>query len=221
MISKETQYNNTLNSLLLSRQEELNPNTHKLLTYSGPKDTCNGILSGKLGNMAGGFHFNLFGVNWYGTEHLYLCGEWSQEGERSVEIQDYIRKMPSGVYAKRCSKAKYKAEIRQDFTTFRYDWMLWCVWQKCLLNKDFARLLRSIPEDYIIVEVVKKDPVWAAYPDTTTGAGQAQGVIRGGNAMGKILTICRRCLVNNTEPDINRQLLNEAGIYILGQRVVF
>lgn len=213
-ISKEAQYNNTITSQQLSRQESLDPQSLNLMTYSGPKDTCEGLASGKLGNMAGGFHFNLFGVKWYGTEHLYLCGEWSQEGNDSVEIQEYIRKMPSGVYAKRCSKAKYKAEIRKDFTTFRYDWMLWCVWQKCLLNKDFANLLRSIPEDCVIVEVVKDDPVWAAYLDE-------QGVIRGGNAMGKILTICRHCLVTNTEPDINRQVLNEAGIYILGQRIAF
>ena len=184
------------------------------MTYSGPKDTCQGIASGRLGNIAGGFHFNLLGVKWYGTEHLYLCGEWSTEGERSVEIQEYIRKIASGVYAKRCSKAKYKAEIRTDFTSFRYDWMLWCVWQKCKLNREFAMLLRSIPEDAVIVEVVKNDPVWAAYPDS-------EGIIRGGNAMGKILTICRHCLITGTEPDINRQLLNEVGIYILGNRVEF
>lgn len=213
-ISRETQYNNSINSLILSRQESIDPKSFNLMTYSGPKDICGGIASGKLGNMAGGFHFNLFGVKWYGTEHLYLCGEWSQECERSIEIQNYIRKMPSGVYAKRCSKAKYKSEIRQDFTTFRYDWMLWCVWQKCLLNKDFAKLLHSVPEDCIIVEVVKNDPLWAAYPDE-------EGIIRGANGMGKILTICRHCLLTKTEPDFNRQLLNDAGIYILGQRVVF
>lgn len=209
-----TPYNNSLTVANLSRQEALAPQSHNLLTYSGPKDTCHGIASGRLGNMAGGFHFNLFGVKWYGTEHLYLCGEWSLEGERSVEIQQYIRKMASGVYAKRCSKAKYKSEIRPDFTDFRYDWMLWCVWQKCLLNSDFASLLQSIPEDSVIVEVVKNDPVWAAYPD-------AEGIIRGGNAMGKILTICRHCLITNTEPNINRQLLNKVGIYILGNRIEF
>lgn len=209
-----TPYNKSITVANLTRQEALAPQSHNLLTYSGPKDTCHGIASGRLGNMAGGFHFNLFGVKWYGTEHLYLCGEWSLEGERSVEIQQYIRKMASGVYAKRCSKAKYKSEIRPDFTDFRYDWMLWCVWQKCLLNSDFASLLRSIPEDSVIVEVVKNDPVWAAYPD-------AEGIIRGGNAMGKILTICRNCLITNTEPNINRQLLNKVGIYILGNRIEF
>ena len=208
------QYNKSLTVANLSRQEELNPQSLSLLTYSGPKDTCDNIASGRLGNMAGGFHFNLFGVKWYGTEHLYLCGEWSTANTKSVEIQQYIRKMASGVYAKRCSKAKYKADIRPDFTEFRYDWMLWCVWQKCLLNSDFASLLRSIPEDRIIVEVVKNDPVWAAYPDE-------QGIIRGGNAMGKILTICKKCLAEGTQPEIDTDLLNRAGIYILGNRIEF
>lgn len=212
--SKEKQYNDGLTVAVLDRQEAFNPGEVHLLTYSGPKDTCNGIASGKLGNMAGGLHFNLFGVKWHGTEHLYLCGEWSEEGERSVEIQEYIRKMPSGVYAKRCSKAKYKDEIRPDFTSFRYHWMLWCVWQKCLLNKDFATLLRGVPEDSIIVEVVKNDPIWAAYPD-------ANGVIRGGNAMGKILTICRRHLIAGTQPEIDTELLNKANIYILGNKITF
>ena len=212
--SKEQNYNASITVNNLANQEVINPNELRLLQYSGPKDTCEGIASGKLGNMAGGFHFELFGVKWYGTEHLYLCGEWSEEGEKSIEIQKYIRKIPSGVYAKRCSKAKYTDLIRKDFTQFRHHWMLWCVWQKCLLNKDFAMLLKSIPEDRVIVEVVKDDAVWAAYPDE-------EGILRGGNAMGKILTICRRCLKNNTQPEIDTQLLNNAGIYILGHKVRF
>ena len=217
MTTKNTnskQYNETLNINILDRQEALNPQEQNLLTYSGPKDTCQGIASGRLGNMAGGFHFNLFGVKWYGTEHLYLCGEWSSADVKNIEIQEYIRKIGSGVYAKRCSKGKYKSLIRPDFPTFRHQWMLWCVWQKCLLNKDFANLLKSIPEDAIIVEVVKKDPVWAAYPDE-------DGIIRGGNAMGKILTICRRCLIDGTQPDIDTALLNKAEIHILGNKITF
>ena len=65
MTTKNTnskQYNETLSINILDRQEALNPQKQNLLTYSGPKDTCQGIASGRLGNMAGGFHFNLFGV---------------------------------------------------------------------------------------------------------------------------------------------------------------
>ena len=212
--TRTRQYNEAVTVAMLDRQETLNPAELNLLTYSGPKDTCQGLETGRLGNMAGGFHFEFQGVKWYGTEHLYLCGEWSTDDAQSVEIQEYIRRMPSGVYAKRCSKAKYRNLVRSDFPEFRLQWMLWCVWQKCLRNQDFANLLRSMPEDGVIVEVVKNDPVWAAYPDE-------KGVIRGGNAMGKILTICRRCLVDGTEPDIDRELLNKARIYLLGEMMEF
>lgn len=54
-------YNNSLSVANLSRQESLAPQSLNLLTYSDPKDTCQGIASGRLGNIAGGFHFNLFG----------------------------------------------------------------------------------------------------------------------------------------------------------------
>ena len=212
--SKEQIYNASITVNNLANQEAINPNELRVLQYSSPGDTCENIASGKLANMAGGFHFDLLGVKWYATEHLYLCGEWSEEGEQSIEIQNYIRKISSGALAKRCSKAKYKDIIRKDFTQFRHQWMLWCVWQKCLLNKDFATLLKSIPEDRVIVEVVKNDPIWAAWPDE-------EGILRGGNAMGKILTICHRCLKNNTQPEIDTQLLNDTGIYILGNKVTF
>ena len=110
--SKEQNYNASITVNNLASQETINPKELRLLQYSCPKDTCEGIASGKLGNMAGSFHFDLFGVKWYATEHLYLCGEWSEEGEQSIEIQNYIRKISSGALAKRCSKAKYEELIR-------------------------------------------------------------------------------------------------------------
>ena len=93
--SKEQNYNASIDISTLARQEAINPNDFRILQYSGPTDTCEGIASGRLGNMAGGFHFELFGVKWYSTEHLDLCGEWSEEGDKSIEIQTYIRKLPS------------------------------------------------------------------------------------------------------------------------------
>ena len=35
--------------------------------------------------------------------------------------------------------------------------MLFCVWQKCLGNADFRKLLLSIPEDAVLVENTTKD----------------------------------------------------------------
>ena len=58
------------------------------------------------------------------------------------------------------------------------------------------------------------DPVWATNSDVN-------GILHGGNAMGKILTICRRHLIAGTAPDIDTYLLNASNIYILGQRLQF
>ena len=207
-------YNDSLDIAALTREETLDPQELNLLKYSKMDSVDQGIPTGDLGNQRGGFHFELFGLNWYSTEHLYLCGEWSTDREQSKEIQEYIRKFPSGTYAKRCSKSKYGKLERADFRDFCHQWMLWCVWQKCRLNEKFATFLKSIPDDAVIVEAVKNDPRWAAEPD-------ANGVCHGCNAMGKILTICRRHLIAGTEPPIDTKQLNDAKIYILGKRIQF
>ena len=154
-------------------------------------------------------------MKWYSSEHLYLCGEWSFNTERCIEAQKYVRKMKSGAWAWRYSKAKYKNDIRPDFPTFRHQWMLWCVWQKCCLNKKFAKQLKSVPDDVIIVEhVKKKDLVWSTNLDEN-------GILHGGNAMGKILTICRRHLLDGGVPKIDTDLLNASKIHVLGRRIYF
>ena len=132
-----------------------------------------------------------------------------------IEAQRYVLKMKSGTWAWRYSKAKYRKDIRPDFPSFRHHWMLWCVWQKCRLNKKFAELLKSVPDDVVIVEHVKKyDPVWATNEDEN-------GILHGGNAMGKILTICRRYLIDGGTPNIDTDLLNASKIHILGRRIYF
>lgn len=218
-MGREKEYNESITEEALNRQEALDPKTLRLLAYGRPSDTCQidgqEFPSGRLGNMSGGFHFTLFDIKWYSSEHLYLCGEWSFNTDRCIEAQKYVRKMKSGAWAWRYSKAKHKNDIRPDFPTFRHQWMLWCVWQKCMLNKKFAELLKSVPDDVVIVEHVKKhDLVWATNL-------YENGIFHGGNAMGKILTICRRHLIVGTTPKIDTDLLNASNVYILGQRLQF
>ena len=179
-----------------------------MITYSGPRDKY-----GKLGNMAGSMPIYINGVKYYASEHLYLCGEWSNNTPEHLEVQEYIRRMPSGVYAKRCSKAKYKSIIRPNFREFRFDWMKWVVWKKAQQNPSFCEVLTSTGNEEII-EVVPKDPIWAAYPDEN-------GVYVGENNMGKILMEIRECLQHNTEPMIDTELLNKAEIYLHGQLMRF
>lgn len=218
-MSKEEHYNSSIIEDVLGRQECLDPQELKLLTYGKPGDTCQIgdqiFPSGRLGNMSGGFRFTLFDMLWYASEHLYLCGEWSLNTDICIEAQKYVRKMRSGTWAWRYSKAKYRKDIRPDFPSFRHHWMLWCVWQKCRLNKKFAELLKSVPDDVVIVEHVKKhDLVWATNLDEN-------GILHGGNAMGKILTICRRHLLAGSAPNIDTDLLNASKIHVLGQRIHF
>lgn len=218
-MDKERNYNKMINEAVLDRQECLNPKDLKLMTYGRPCDTCQinelDFPSGRLGNMSGGFRFTLFDMLWYASEHLYLCGEWSLDTDRCREAQEYVRSIPSGAWAWRCSKGKFKKDIRPDFPSFRLQWMLWCVWQKCSLNEDFAKLLKNVPNDVVIVEVVKKkDLVWATNLDEN-------GNLVGCNAMGKILTICRRHILAGTTPNIDTDLLNASNIYILGKRINF
>lgn len=207
------QFNNSLTVADLTRQEEFYPSQMSLLSYSKPHDSCHG-LELHLGNQAGGFPFTAIGHVWKGVEFLYLCGEWSCNTQEHLEVQEDVLTAKSGYAAKRYKKNKHKKKIRPDFSSFRIQWMLWCIWQKCLNSKEFQEHLLSIPDDYVIVEYVKNDTIWAAYSDE-------DGVIRGGNAVPKILTICRRCLREGSTPKIDTDLLNRSNIYILGEKVNF
>ena len=180
----------------------------KVITYSRPSGEY-----GKLGNMAGGMPIVINGHKVYASEHLYLCGYWSLNTELHKQAQEYCLSQKSGVYAKRCTKGKYSKDARPDFHGFKYDWMVWVVWQKAQQNKSFQDLLFSTG-DAPIIEVVEKDAFWAAWPD-------ANGVYQGGNNMGLILMSIRESLRNTTEPHYNTALLNEKGIYFLGERLVF
>ena len=47
------------------------------------------------------------------------------------------------------------------------------------------------------------------------------GIFTGQNNLGKILMICRDCLVNGIEPPIDYTLLNQSNIHVLGKRISF
>ena len=47
------------------------------------------------------------------------------------------------------------------------------------------------------------------------------GIYKGKNIMGKILTICRECLLFNDVPPIDYELLKSKHIHILGKELIF
>ncbi len=197
----------------LLRQDVVDPQVQQVITYSGPTDMCGDLPAGKLGNQAGGFPFEALGHTWPSSEHLYLLGYWSGPEAENVAIQQDVLSAKSGYAAKRFKKNKHIKHARPDFKEWRHEWMLWVVWQKCLYNEEFRELLLST-SNARIVEVVKKDPVWAAWYDEN-------GKLVGANGMGKILMICRHGLLTGRKPSIDEDLLNKVGIWILGKRVRF
>lgn len=199
-------------SSIISREEKIDTGSLRVIRYSKPNDICEGKAI-RLANMSGAFPFKAIGRTWRSTEHLYLLGEWSTGTEESKDIQQDVLTATSGYAAKRYKKNKHKKSIRKDFPLFRHQWMLWCVWQKCLTSAAFREHLLSIPDDSIIVEVVKKDPIWAAEED------ESGRILTGNNGMGKILTICRQALKQGTNPPIDYALLGKSDIYILGEKI--
>ena len=180
-----------------------------MISYSSPSDKP----YGKLGNMAGGMAIHINGVKYYSSEHLYLCGEWSNNTPEHLEAQQFVCRQKSGAHAKWYAKAKYKHLIRADFPNFRYGWMTWCVWQKALQNNNFCEILLSTGNEEI-VELNPKDVVWSKHYNDN-------GELVGGNGIGKILMKIRECLKTGISPQIDTELLNKAQIYLHGCLMVF
>lgn len=119
-------------------------------------DIVNGVNL-KLSNMVGGFPFEYAGILWNDSERLYLCGEFSHNTEEHRQIQNLILAAKSGYAAKRFYKTPNKKLVRSDFNSFKLQWMLHCVWEKCKGNEEFRKLLLSIPSDVILVENTTTD----------------------------------------------------------------
>lgn len=243
----------------LGRVEKYDATQVRCCSFAKVSDVVDG-MNIRLTNMAGGYPFDFGGVTWRDSETLYLCGEFSNASSKHQSIQEEMYHQTSGFAAKRFIKNKYKSLIRQDFSTFRIQWMLFVVWMKCKGNAKFASLLSQIPQDAIIIEdttkqccetkgiwgcsnlelarrkaEVKRIVVKQAKTDNTKISKAALerlvnietckingiGTFVGQNNLGKILMLCRNCLINGTEPPIDYALLNRSNIYILGKRISF
>ena len=235
----------------LGREERLVASELPVWCFKKVTDIVEGIEM-RLSNMAGGDTFEFGGVNCLSSEQLYLCGEFTDEA-----IQRELRSQTSGYAAKRFIKAKYKKQVREDFPTFRLQWMLFVVWQKCLGSEAFRNKLLSIPEGVILIEETTLDTggtaqIWGCKNpeliaerrrlaqrikrwsesnltkkaidlkiNIETNKIRNIGEFVGQNNMGKILMICRRCLIDGIEPPIDRALLNSANITMLGNHLTF
>ena len=241
-----------ISNLVLGR-EVVYKASPRIWSFKYTNDVVNGINL-NLSNMVSAYPFEYGGYHWKDSERLYLCGEFSENTDRHNEIQQRLVKSVSGLAAKVFVKSPNKRHVRSDFPSFRLQWMLYVVWQKCKGNADFRKLLMQVPDDVTLVENTTTDKggtaeVWGcrnrelvdyrkslaaeitrANPNmkkkhlkhlinVETNKVDSIGEWRGQNNIGKILMICRDCLIHGTEPEIDYELLTRANIYILGERL--
>lgn len=105
-----------------------------------------------LGNMNGGFSFEMKGVSFYTSESAYICGLFSNNTPEHIAIQKELLAEKNGYQAKKAIRAKNAAIGRKDWNDFNVEWMLYCVWQKVKSNADFRNILLSIPQGAAIIE---------------------------------------------------------------------
>lgn len=242
-------------SLTLDHEEVYNPEQLNIWPFKHVDDIVEGMTL-SLGNMTSCYPFEVEGEKWRSSEELYLAGEFSSNTAEHRTIQDELLAAKSPYAAKRFVKGKHKKQVREDFKEFRTQWMLWCVWQKCMGNADFRAKLLSIPDGVVLLEETTTDTggsgrIWGCsnrelvearkaiaqsvrekHPDlpkkkldhlinVETNAIRNIGVFKGQNNIGKILMTCRQCLMHNTSPEIDLELLRSKDIYLLGKRLEF
>lgn len=143
--------------LPVPKKSELRNEEH----YDMTKHYCVAFRRGKdfwkelpipLGNMNGGYAYEMQGISFPTSEQSYIFGVFSNNSEKHKSIQCEVLASKSGYDAKRVVRRAHKLDQRLDWGSFNLDWMLYCVWQKVLKNEEFRNILMAIPEETTIIE---------------------------------------------------------------------
>ena len=119
--------------------------------FKTSKDTKGGIAL-DLGNQCSGYPFTMNGHTFHTSESAYLCGQFSNNTTECIEVQQRLQRETNGYTSKKYIKNAYKELIREDWETFRAEWMLYVIWSKCKGNTAFAEKLKQIPREAVIIE---------------------------------------------------------------------
>ena len=119
--------------------------------FKTSKDTKGGITL-DLGNQCSGYPFTMNGHTFHTSESAYLCGQFSNNTAQCQEVQQRLHREPNGYTAKKYIKNAHKELIREDWETFRVEWMLYVIWSKCKDTRAFAEKLMQIPREAVIIE---------------------------------------------------------------------
>ena len=133
------------------REEAYNASSQVCYAFRRGTDERNGIVL-SLGNMVSGYPFMLDGVRFHNSECAYIAGAFSNGTDEHLDLQKRLIECSNGFMAKKAIRKPHEAGKRADWETFNVQWMLYCVWMKCLGNGDFRKVLPSLPVDAGIIE---------------------------------------------------------------------
>lgn len=150
---KKEEFQNLVRSINLLGDEDYDCSKTNVWSYRKGTDVRDGVNI-KFGNMSNGFPFHIDGVRFHNSECAYIAGAYGSNDPDSIRIQGEISKMTNGYFCKRIyrSRTENTRFLRKDWNDYNVQWMIYVVWQKCLLNKDFATLMKKIPVDGHTVE---------------------------------------------------------------------
>lgn len=135
----------------LVREEVYDASSLNCCAFRRGTDVKDGVVL-SLGNMVGGYPFELQGIHFNNSECAYIAGAFSNGSPQHLAIQRELHMNNNGLQAKRCIRRPHEGEIRADWEEFNIQWMLYVVWQKCIGNADFRKLLLSLPTNVVIIE---------------------------------------------------------------------
>ena len=135
----------------LVREEAYDASSLNCYAFLRGNDVKDGITM-SFGNMVGGYDFALLGAHFNNSECAYIAGAFSLGTSNHLAIQQQLTESDNGFQAKRCIHKPHKDEKRTDWESFNVQWMVYVVWQKCLCNDAFRKLIMSLPSDAVIIE---------------------------------------------------------------------
>lgn len=141
-----------IKSIDFFKEDTIDASTVETWSFRKSEDVRDGIDI-DLGNMCINYPFYLSSHLFTNSEALYICGLFSGNTPKHLEIQQKLIEAKNGYDAKKGIRTKYEEDYsRKDWEEFNVEWMKWVVWQKIKGNEDFRKVLLSIPRNAHIIE---------------------------------------------------------------------
>lgn len=234
----------------LGREERFVASESPVWCFKKVTDIVEGVEL-RLSNMAGGYPFVFAGVNWPSSEQLYLCGEFADstiQQELLSQTSGYAAKrfikakhkkqvrddFPSFrlhwmlwvVWQKCLGNTDFQAKLLSipegvvliEETTLDTGGTAQ-IWG--CKNRELITYRKQLTERIKRHSPNLSKKALDLHINIETNKVRDIGSFIGQNNIGKILMICRRCLIEGIEPPIDRALLNRSNITILGKHLTF